>query len=344
MKDGKTIIELAQEVDRQSKVKRDFLVPTKQLSMTSKSSSLKFEDNLFHVSNVCHGQIASRLKIPKQYYDRMLVDSPELLSTNVNHWFYKTNEVRMIRTLDSKVRAFLSERYRPLDNYDLLTSVLPIIQEKQCDVVSTDVTENKLYLKVLFPKIKNEVKVGDVVQGGLVISNSEIGLGSLKVEPLIYRLVCSNGMITGASMRKYHVGRGNNIENIQEVLTDRTKQITDKAFWLQVQDVVRSSMSVDIFNANVEKLKESTDRKIVGNPVKAIEVTKKTFGLSETQGSSIMKHLISGSDLSQWGLANAVTRTANDEDDYDKATDLERLGGQIIELNQRDWKTISEAA
>lgn len=38
--------------------------------------------------------------------------------------------------------------------------------------------------------MKPEIVPGDIVQAGFVVSNSEIGLGALKVEPLVYRLIC----------------------------------------------------------------------------------------------------------------------------------------------------------
>ncbi|MBL0089244.1 MAG: hypothetical protein IPP44_22195 [Ideonella sp.] len=34
----------------------------------------------------------------------------------------------MVRTLDGQARAFLSDRYRRLDNYDLCEHVLPMLQ------------------------------------------------------------------------------------------------------------------------------------------------------------------------------------------------------------------------
>ena len=40
-----------------------------------------------------------------------------------------------------------------------------------------------------------EVKQGDTVQAGIIISNSEVGLGSLSLRTFLYRLVCLNGMI-----------------------------------------------------------------------------------------------------------------------------------------------------
>jgi hypothetical protein len=53
--------------------------------------------------------------------------------------------------------------------------------------------------------------------------------------------------------------------------------------------------------------------------------------------------LIRGGDLTQYGLSNAVTQMSQDIEDYDRASDLERMGGQIIELPKSDWHTISIA-
>jgi hypothetical protein len=42
----------------------------------------------------------------------------------------------------------------------------------------------------------------------------------------------------------------------------------------------------------------------------------------------------------QW----AVTRLAQDAENYDRASDLERLGGRIIELPRSEWRQLAEAA
>lgn len=44
----------------------------------------------------------------------------------------------------------MSDRYRRLDNLELVDHVLPVIsQMKGCEVVSADITETHLYLKVI---------------------------------------------------------------------------------------------------------------------------------------------------------------------------------------------------
>jgi hypothetical protein len=70
----------------------------------------------------------------------------------------------------------------------------------------------------------------------------------------------------------------------------------------------------------------------------------KQFGLSEVEGKSVLKELASGGDLSRFGLYNAITAASQSVEDYDRATDLERIGAQVIELAPSQWKQIAQAA
>lgn len=348
MKTGKTLLELAEELERQQTSKHDFLADTRKMRMSPDGKDLLLENQPsafrdFPIRDLCHSQIASRLKIPMKYYDRMRQDSPGLLADNVNHWFEHQPERRMVRTMDEEARAFLSDRYRPLDNYDMAEIVLPKIQEMECKVMSCEITERRMYLKVVTERITASIAVGDPVQAGLVISNSEVGCGSVKVEPLVYRLSCLNGMIAADhSLRKYHIGRaGGEVEGAAEFYRDETRKQDDKAFWMKVKDVVGASLDEAKFNLIVSRMQEVKQNLIEKPLEKTVELVSERFGFNETEQGSVLRHLIEGSDLSQYGLANAVTRASQDLKDYERATEFERAGGQIIELPQTDWKTIA---
>ncbi|MBR6013605.1 MAG: DUF932 domain-containing protein, partial [Selenomonadaceae bacterium] len=219
MKQGKTLQELGRELQRQRNNRQDFLADTRSLKMESDHHgsnlivSLDNKMQKFGVNEVAHQQIASRLNIPYRYYQKMQAEAHDLLDENVNRWLNQNPERRMIRVLDGNVRAFLSDRYRRLDNLELCAAVLPVIQEmKGANIESCEVTPTRMYLKVVNKRMKAEVAVGNVVQAGFVISNSEVGLGSLRVEPLIFRLVCKNGLICkDYSQKKYHVGKQVNL-------------------------------------------------------------------------------------------------------------------------------------
>jgi hypothetical protein len=189
MKTGKTLTEMAMELERQSKCKQDIVADTRTIEMTPEGDlAIQNGSRLeFGITNHAHSQIAARLKIPKTYYDRMQTEAPALLAANVNQWFQTNPERRMVRTLDGNARAFLSDRYRRLDNYELAEAVLPVLagMGDGLKIVSSEMTGSRMYIKVINQRLELEVEQGDVVQAGICISNSEVGLGSLKVEPLI---------------------------------------------------------------------------------------------------------------------------------------------------------------
>lgn len=351
MKTGKTLTELAQEIDRQAKAKRDFIAPTTQLDMVLESKegaqvpTMKVNGHgQFAVTEVAHEQIANRLGIPQKYYDRLRNDAPTLLTNNVNHWLHTKPEKRMVRTLDSNMRALLSDRYRPLDYFDTAETALPLIQEMGCRIESAELTERRLYIKAVTDRLTVEVKKGDVIQAGIVISNSEVGLGSVRVEPMIFRLVCLNGMISAdAGMKKYHVGRGHGEGDMaEEFFRDATRMADDRAFWMKVQDVIRGAFNKDIFERIARRLTDSATEIIDADPVEVVEVVQEKYQLNDTERSGILTHLIKGGDLSRYGLVQAITRMSQDVPSYDRATELERLGGQVLELPRQDWRTIAE--
>jgi hypothetical protein len=349
MKSGKTLAEMAQALADQQTQKADYIADTRALEMTAAGQLTLLTNGSNHTFDITphtHRQIGDRVGIPAAYYDRMLTQAPELLLNNVNHWFQEQPEQRMVRTLGNDARAFLSHKYRRLDNFDLAEAVLPILDEMQgAKVVSCELTETRMYLKVVTPGIQADIKVGDPVQAGVCISNSEVGRGSLRVELLIYRLVCTNGMISpdqSTRNRFTHLGRSAaDTPDAYELFSDETLEADNRAFFLKVQDLVRDAVSRTRFDSLVEQLRQTTERNIEGNPIKAVELLTDKFKLQQSEKSGVLEHLIKGGDLSQWGLLNAVTRTAQDAASYDRATELEELGARVMAMPSVQWQHLA---
>lgn len=354
MKTGLNIVELATELQRRADAKQDYVAPTTSVRMDVVDDIPKLaidggDGREFGITQHTHRQIGTWAKVPARYYDQMMDSSPELLATNINHWLETSDNRRMIRTLDGDARAWLSDRYRRIDNEDVAEQVLPILLDSGqfSQIVSTDVTSSKLYIKALFPAVRGEIGVGDEVQAGVVISNSEIGAGSLQIQPLIYRLVCSNGMISqDNSLRRFHVGRKTqgDGDNAFELFQDETIRADDKALMLKIRDIVRACADPKVFSAIVEKMRSATEGPKVESPVNAVEVLAKSYGLNDTEKGSVLENLIRGQDYSRFGVLNAITATANTHDDYDRATEFESLGGKILDLPRKDWDVIATAA
>ena len=181
--------------------------------------------------------------------------------------------------------------------------------------------------------MKAELVPGDVVQAGFVISNSEIGLGALKVEPLLYRLVCKNGLISKElAHKKYHAGRQvEDTDNAYELYSDETLAADDKAYFLKVQDIVSAAVDEARFNLTVDKMRASMDIHTGDDPFRTVEVLGDKYVLNKAERASILRHFIMGNDFSAFGLVNAVTHSSQEVGDYDRATELERMGGTLLE-------------
>lgn len=348
MKQGRDIVGLAQELQRRAEAKIDYVAPTKKLRMVNQQLVVSEDAPALDITNHAHRQIGTWAKVPAKYYDRMQAEAPQLLEQNINHWFSDSKASRMVRTLDGNARAFLSDRYRRIDNEDVAETVLPILLEPQeVRIASCEVTDRRLYLKAVFPKVEGEIQKGDVVQAGVIIQNSEIGLGSLSIQPFILRLVCLNGMISNDhSLSRYHVGRKIEGDGDQayQLFQDTTLQADDKALMMKIRDIVRAASQEATFNQIVEKMREATKGPQIANPVAAVEVLAKNHTLNEREQQSVLENLIKGGDYSRYGVLNAVTATANNHESYDRATEFEGLGGKILDLTKNEWGQYVEAA
>lgn len=370
MKAGRSLTDLAAEIARQHAAKHDYIADTRKITIDDSgvmNMDVEIDNKPVHlelpITDIAHGQISEHTKIPKPYYDRMVKEEPALLATNINTWFHKYPAVRLVRTLDDKNRAFLSDAYRPLDNFDFANVILDVVAKRKMDVVSCEVTDKRLYIKAVDEQLKRDVPVGYKMGDGshrifdtcapvFIASNSEVGYGRLVLDTGVYTRACTNlALWSDGGMKRTHLGSRHKVneltgvDNIDHLLSHKTRQVSDEALWRQLRDVLAAGFEPERITKRLTQLAEAVENTITSkNPVKVIERVTEKFGLTEDEGGSILAHLIRGGALNQYALHAAVTRSAQDVESYDRATELEYLGGKIIELPQAEWRQLAEAA
>ena len=231
--------------------------------------------------------------------------------------------------------------------YEIFASVLPVIGEiPDVQFVSCHITDNRMYIKAVDPHLTAEVAPGDTVKAGVVISNSEVGLGSVSVQPLIYRELDGNGIaVAGATTKRIHRGRVNSAEEhfmlaSQEVLTE-----ADRTFLTELQETVRSATDEEQFSQIVTLMQSAKHQAMNTADIPAVVHTAgRDFGITDTEQNGVLQRLIESDDLSLYGLANAVTRHSQDVESYDRATDLEGIGFNILSMPPRQWTRINQIA
>lgn len=300
------------------------------------------------INEHAHSQIAERVGIPRKYYDRMRVEATELLDTNVGHWFRAKPETRMIRMLDGNVRAVMSARYKRRDNFDLMEqAVLPTFGGPAGHLFQFHVahlTPDRLFVRALLPSVQAEVTVGDIVQAGVQIRNSEVGMGALEVTPFIWRLQCLNGMVVeDGRMRAYHVSGVQEADEHSRIFTDETVRADDHAFFLKARDAIAAAVDESVFGAAVERMREATTGERIRQPAAATQRVAQTFDLNDRETESVLIRLAAGGSMTKWAMANAVTAAAKDAPSFERQEEMERLGGRVISLTPREWQPIALA-
>jgi hypothetical protein len=316
--------------------------------------------------------IASKLDIPTGYLRRCRDTLPVLYDHNVNGWL-ADNPTRkfLIRTLraadgeprgdgtDGVMRAFLSDRYRCIDNFDVLLAALRGITDAGVTdpVIDADLTDRRMIVRVstpdlavLAPKLlesyRNPFGGDDLGRGwtpaamaahngpggvtdplvfaGFVITNSETGGGAFNITPRMVVKICNNGLtITADALKRVHLG-GVLDEGIVE-WSEATVQKNLALVASQTQDAVRKFLDPAYLAAKVADLEAEAGEPIEDATAVITNVSKR-LGFSTVEQTNILAHFIKGGQMTAGGVMQAVTSAAQLHTDGDAAADMEAKG------------------
>lgn len=371
MKQGMTLHEMATAIEATRAAKADYIGSTEKMYMRPDDGKIEIEgvtSEPFNLTKHAARQITSWAKIDAKYADRC---PTELLAINVNHWLKNTPDNRMLRTmnpnqyLDIKeptMRAFVSEKYRRIDNYDIAESVLPPLMEREAKgeiiIESHNVSPEKFYLKARINNVEeNILREGHVigeghnsyfkVRPGIEIGNSEIGQGSFYVAPCLYDESCTNmATFRKNAQRRYHVGTAQSDSELWKMLSDETQRISNEALMAQMKDYVLSALNAsgDVFQETCNMLREKMGLEII-RPEATMKLVASEFGINENETNGVLHALMKRGDMNVFGIQAAVTQFSQEtEVTYDRASELESIGGSILELPLNRWETILKQA
>lgn len=338
----KTSMTLDQAVDflkEQAKRKRDLIVPVAELGMTDSSQVvLRSRGELLNPRPRAHEQISQFTDIPLAYYRRCLASKPALLASQVNAWLSDKNQeadARMVRLIDNDVRAVLSSRYRRVDSLFVLSMALEGLKRTKLNfrIESMDVNDERFHLKAIFPTVIGEPKPGDIVSAGIHVWDDEVGRGSYGVAPFSYRLVCKNGATHNIAKKGRHLGRSLDSDEIQ-MLSQEAVDADDHALGLKIRDLVEAYADQTFFETTIV----GPMRKALGEVLaqdaseakKKVEELGKAQGFAENETEAILMEFLKEGDLSRYGLGQAVTFVAAQAETYERACELEELGGALL--------------
>lgn len=340
MKKGQDIKEMLTQINEDTKNKRDYLVDLNgmQISASSNTFPTLSVDHLttgeYQLTDNSLNQLCGRLEIGTRYISKCLPVSQELVNHNLNFWIKNNRQKElMLRTYDkepmNEVRAIMSNRYKRIDSDVVANSTLNKLMDMGAELKYSHYDRDTMNITAVLPKLEGEVVEGDLVQGGITITNSEIGGGSLVVKPFIYRLVCTNGMVAPEYLNQFYA------KHVGKMIIDIDNDDQWKTIVSKMEQQLELIANPELFEENLNKLKQATEQKINSHQ---IEVLAKNHGLSDVERAGVferLNHYVGETFVtSKYDVANAITNIANDEEKSDnRARFLQELGGLVIFSN-----------
>ncbi len=277
-----------------------------------------------------HRQLAEKCGIPIKYYEKLREHGLlQLAADNINGWIDQRDR-RFIRTQNGRIRAILSDKYRVMDHMQVIKAAGEKATQYGAKVAKCELTNTRLYMKLVVPHIIEEIRAGDKLIQGIVFSNSEVGAGSFRAEPFAMRLICKNGMIGMDTVSRIHLG-----SKMEEGLwkSEETENLEIHTIYSQVKDLVEATFNPDKFRMWMEALRQTTEVKL-NDPSDAVKNIVGEYKIPEYMTDNILNALVSEGDPTQYGLINAVTTVAGQTDNIDHRIDLERIGGELSVMEQ----------
>lgn len=230
-------------------------------------------------------------------------------------------------------RALTTDRYARIWNHEVLCGLLTLEVQGWAPAKPTiRVIDDRLPLYAsdhdMFVFLANpELAIAEPGQDGamyrgVIVENSEVGAGSLKLTRFLYREMCGNHIIWGA-------------KDVEDVSLRHVGNVRDRMHrWnLALRQYANQSASGD--QLMIEKAQETTiaDTK-EGVLDKLFGI--RTLGLSrkvlDASYAAVMPAQ-DGSPNTVWGMAQGITRHSQSLPHADKRTELDRAAGRLLEFS-----------
>lgn len=297
--------------------------------------------------------------VPWSFYQRLRDERPERFKSLINGLLEDTAKRRFVRILDGNVRGFLSANYRVLDHHDIAFTSLDSARAHGGEVIECSLSDKHMRIKFTARDVWDKIdQVQRTPEGGwyagglgnaghlrrvaakswgdlpggpgtvypiVTISNSETGHGGFNVRIGILLGICFNIATVEQVAAKVHLG--GTME--AGIFTEEAVAADSKAIMLKARDAVSAAFKQDQWSKIVARA-QNAQRTEVQAPGAAVDNVIKQLKINESSRDELLQYFLGDYDKTAWGMAQAVSRLAQDTDDADAADDLEVAAGAII--------------
>jgi hypothetical protein len=263
------------------------------------------EDSLA-LSDLAITHMCQKLEIPVKYYRRL---ADEMKATVANYDINRLNgHSYLLRVKGDWIRAFLSAEYVVYNNSEITETVQSLLGNGALTMKSFVLEETHMFLKIISDEIW-DVESG--LKAGIMIGNSEVGMGSVSVEPFVFRKPCTNDLIVSREKSFRHA----HIHLTEYEMTRRMAEAVSEGF----------SVASSVLNAFLKTREEP-----IPDPVETIRKVAEARKLSQKLTDEVVSSYLVEPDASRFGVINAFTNAAQKLGPLQRI-DMERFAGTLLE-------------
>jgi hypothetical protein len=251
-------------------------------------------------------QFCQKLDIPIRYF-RRLPDEMKILVANYDLRRLKGTSF-FVRGKGDWVRAFLSADYVAYNNSEIGETVEGLLANGNVSVKDFVLEETNMFLKIISEEIW-DVESG--LKAGILIGNSEVGMGSVSVEPFVFRKPCTNDLIVSREKSFRHA----HIHLTAHELTRRMAEAVSDGFRV-------ASSVLDIF---LKAREEPID-----DPLQTIRKIAEARQFSQKLTDEVVSSYLVEPESNRFGLINAFTNAAQKLGPLQRI-EMERFAGTLLE-------------
>lgn len=262
--------------------------------------------------------------------DRQDAETVEAVVKNILRKIEPEKVFRVRTYSDGTMRAFLTDKYAPIDNRWYLEVLRRELPEARLSHWQGD--EDTIYGNLLLPdSVIDYGQTDDSDYGAMLsLSNCEIGKRAIGQYPSIFRSICMNGCIWGQEkgkdiIRRVHRGKID-LEGLKVDIHDNIhKQLT------LMPDAIRQFLNL----AKFEVLRG------VGLMKKVIAVVCDSNSFSRTEANEVLAQFneFESDHYNAFGLLNAITR-AGQTLSAERWVKFDEIAGAMITMDVKKWDSI----
>jgi hypothetical protein len=291
------------------------------------------------LTNWSFGQLCRRVGAPAGYLESL---PASLAAQNLNHGLEGVSHRDNVRDANLlfgishnqlTLRSMLTDAYSRFWNYEVAERLL-VLQDMGWEPAMPDIRKTEqdfpaLYCgdRDMFAFVRNrqvslsEPGNADSLQRGIIVENSEVGASSLKLTRFLYREMCSNHIVWGASqvfeLSLRHIG---NIRARFGTYQAELKRYAESSATEEQAKIARAKRKM--LAANKDELLD----KLFG--IKSLNLSRKTI----EAGYDAVNRDQDGDPRSQWGITQGLTRFSQTLPFADKRNEVDLAAGKLLQI------------